>query len=105
MLLKMGVYCYYIPPNAEPLFGCRLLYGDFTHEVSLTRNSLGQVLRVAGFTEVAFYPTGPVPKGIKSAMKFLLWKAIEALLRFYMLVETGSGDGIYTQTIICMAKK
>ncbi len=91
--------------NAESPFGCRYRYYDFTHEVSFTRSSLGHVLRVAGFTEVAFYPTGPVPKGITSTVRFLLWKAIEAALRFYMLVETGSGDGIYTQTITCVAKK
>ncbi len=103
--LKDGGILVLYTPNAESPFGCRLLYGDFTHEVSFTRSSLGQVLRVAGFTEVAFYPTGPVPKGIKSAIRFLLWKMIETILRFYMLVETGSGDGIYTQTIICMAKK
>ena len=91
--------------NSESPFGCRYRYGDFTHELGFTRASLAQILRVAGFTEVAFYPTGPVPKGIKSAIRFLLWKMIETILRFYMLVETGSGDGIYTQTIICMAKK
>ena len=92
-------------PNAQNLFGSRLRYGDFTHEIAFTEGSLYQLLRIAGFKEISFYPTGPVPKGIKSTVRFLLWKMIEIFLRFYMLVETGSGRGIYTQNIIAVARK
>jgi len=66
---------------------------------------LNQVLREVGFNHIAFYPTGLVPKGFKSGVRFLLWKMIEALLRFYMLVETSSDDGIYTQNIIVVGRK
>lgn len=103
--LKEGECVVIYTPNAESPFGSRLRYGDLTHEVSFTKESLGQMLRTVGFTEITFYSTGPVPKGIKSAVRFLLWKVIETIIRFYMLVETGSSDGIYTQTIICVAKK
>jgi hypothetical protein len=92
-------------PNAENPFGGRYRYWIFTHEIAFTRSSLNQLLRVAGFQMVDFYPTGPVPKGIKSLVRFLLWKVIETILRFYMLIETGSGEGIFTQNIICVAKK
>jgi 2-polyprenyl-3-methyl-5-hydroxy-6-metoxy-1,4-benzoquinol methylase len=92
-------------PNGECVFSGRMRYGDFTHEQAFTKNSLGQVLRLTGFTKVAFYPTGPVPHGLKSTVRFFLWKMIEKLLQFYMLVETGSGDGIYTQNIIAVARK
>lgn len=92
-------------PNGESVFGSRYRYWDFTHEIAFTRSSLNQILRAAGFNKTAFYPTGPVPKGIKSAIRFLLWKVIEGLLRFYMLVETGSGKGIYTQNIIAIGYK
>jgi hypothetical protein len=46
-----------------------------------------------------------VPKGVKSVVRFLLWRGIEMLLKFYMLVETGSGEGIYTQNIIAVVYK
>jgi len=103
--LKRGGVVIIQTPNAESPFGSSYRYGDFTHEIAFTRSSLNQVLRVAGFEKVDFYPTGPVPKGIKSAIRFMLWKVIEMMLRFYMLVETGSSEGIYTQNIICVAKK
>lgn len=92
-------------PNGESPFGGRYRYGDFTHEIAFTRSSLNQVLMMAGFEKVDFYPVGPVPKGIKSTVRFLFWKVIEWLLRFYMLVETGDSRGIFTQNIIAVAVK
>lgn len=92
-------------PNAESPFGGRYRYWDFTHEVSFTASSLGQVLRAAGFADVSFRPAGPVPKGLLSGVRFALWKAVELAIRFYMLVETGSFKGIFTQSIIAAAQK
>lgn len=92
-------------PNGECVFSGRMRYGDFTHELAFTKNSLRQVLRQTGFSEVAFYQTGPVPHGLKSAVRFILWKLFEVILGFYMLVETGTSEGIYTQNIIAVARK
>ncbi len=92
-------------PNGESLFSGRIRYGDLTHELAFTQDSLNQALKTVGFAGAAFYPTGPVPHGLKSTVRFFLWKMIEKLLRFYVLVETGSGDGIYTQNIIAVARK
>lgn len=92
-------------PNGESLFSGRIRYGDLTHELAFTQDSLNQALKTIGFEGAAFYPTGPVPHGLKSTVRFFLWKMIEKLLRFYMLVETGSANGIYTQSIIATAMK
>ena len=94
-----------VTPNAESPFGTRYRYGDFTHEISFTRSSLSQVFRLAGFNDFSFYPVTPVPLGLKSAIRFVLWKLIEGALRFYMVVETGSWAGIYTQNLIAVARK
>jgi 2-polyprenyl-3-methyl-5-hydroxy-6-metoxy-1,4-benzoquinol methylase len=103
--LKSGGRLIIQTPNLESPFGTGYRYSDFTHEVGFTRTSLAQVLRVIGFHELSFYPTGPVPKGLKSTVRFLLWKLIEGTLRFYMLVETGSSQGIFTQNLIAVARK
>lgn len=92
-------------PNGESPFGRRYLYGDFTHEIAFTRNSLSQILRITGFRKIDFYSTGPVVHGIKSAVRYVLWKIIEIVLHFYMLIETGSGEGIFTQNLIAVAYK
>jgi 2-polyprenyl-3-methyl-5-hydroxy-6-metoxy-1,4-benzoquinol methylase len=92
-------------PNGESLFSGRLRYGDFTHEVIFTKSSLNQILQAAGFKDTEFYPTEPVPKGLKSAVRYLLWKGIETILKFYVAIETGSFSGIFTQNIIALGKK
>ena len=92
-------------PNLESPYGSRYRYGDFTHEIGLTRTSLAQALRVIGFQDSSFYPTGPVPKGLKSAVRFILWKLIDGACRLYMLVEMGSAQGIFTQNLIAVARK
>ncbi|MBI5375539.1 MAG: class I SAM-dependent methyltransferase [Candidatus Schekmanbacteria bacterium] len=103
--LKPGGKVIIQTPNAESPFGSRFRYYDFTHSVAFTKSSLSQVLRATGYENVSFYAMGPVPHGIKSFIRFLLWKIILIIIKLYMLIETGSADGIYTQTIIAVGQK
>lgn len=92
-------------PNAESPFAGRYMYGDFTHEIAFTQNSLAQVLRAVGFEKIKSYPQGPVIHGFKSALRYFLWKIIETFLRIYLLVETGNAQAVLTQNLICVAQK
>lgn len=87
-------------PNAEGPFGSRYRYWDMTHEIAFTRSSISQLFQLIGFRKVECYPTGPVPKGVKSFVRYVLWKFIELIFSFYMLVEIGTKEGIFTQNII-----
>jgi 2-polyprenyl-3-methyl-5-hydroxy-6-metoxy-1,4-benzoquinol methylase len=91
--------------NAEnPLWG-RLRHGDFTHEIAFTDNSMRQVLASAGFNKVETAPQRPVAHGLLSAARAALWRGMEILLSGYLLIETGSAKGIFTQNILVRAKK
>jgi len=92
-------------PNAESPFGGRHRYNDFTHSLSFTKTSLNHVLKTVGFKDVKFYPVRPVVHGIKSLIRFTLWGLIETAIGIYLLIETGSGKGIFTQNMIALAKK
>ena len=92
-------------PNGEGIFHSSILYGDFTHEIAFTEKSLNQIFRNTGFIHIECHPTGPVPKGIISAIRWLLWQLIVFKTRFFKMVETGSGKGIFTQNIIAKAVK
>lgn len=92
-------------PNAESPLSGQLRYGDFTHEVGFTRTSLQQLAEVVGFERTEAYSTPPVVHGLKSGVRFLLWKFIELCIRFYRLVDAGNGEGIYTQNVIVAAYK
>jgi 2-polyprenyl-3-methyl-5-hydroxy-6-metoxy-1,4-benzoquinol methylase len=92
-------------PNAESPFSGRFRYWDFTHEISFTESSIRQVLLVSGFKKVEVYPTPLVIHGLKSFVRHILWKCIELKIKFYLLVETGSAKGIFTQNLIAAVKK
>ncbi len=92
-------------PNAESPFGSRIRYGDFTHEIAFTTSSLSQLLKMLGFKEVQCYPAEPTIHGIKSLIRFMLWKFVEAFYKFLLFAELGSGRRIVTQNIIVVAKK
>lgn len=90
-------------PNAESPFFGRILYGDFTHESAFTSESITQLFKSSGFTKVICEEDIPIPHGIKSGMRWALWKLLRSGLRFYLAVETGSGKGVFTQNFLIVA--
>jgi predicted TPR repeat methyltransferase len=92
-------------PNGQGLFYASIFYGDYTHEMAYTESSISQVMLNTGFSSVQCYPTGPVPHGLKSWVRSMLWKFLVLNLKFWKMVETGSPSGTFTQNIIAVAKK
>jgi len=91
--------------NAENLLWGRLRHGDFTHELAFTEDSIRQILRLIGFQNISVYAQRPVIHGLKSLIRAVLWKYIELEIKFYLLIETGSAKGIFTQNLIAVAYK
>lgn len=91
--------------NAETLFGARLLYSDMTHEIAFTKTSIEQLLLVAGFSSVKAYPMRPVVHGFFSFVRYCVFRMMETFLHVALLVATGYKKGIFTQCILCVAKK
>lgn len=106
-VLKTGGKWVIHMPNAEALFGSRMRYWDLTHENAFTRVSITQLLKSSRFLQVVCQEDTPVPHGIKSGIRWLCWKVIRGILRFYLAVETGSGerDCIFSQNFLCVATK
>lgn len=88
-------------PNAESPFGARLRYADFTHELAFTQDSIAQVLRVAGFSDVSVYPVRIGFGGLRG----LLWKAMEAFYKLMLTAELGDGRYIVTQDLYAAARR
>lgn len=89
--------------NAENLLWGRLRWGDFTHETAFTKGGIGQMLRVSGFHTIEVYPQRPVVHGLKSFLRYVLWRFFELIMHAYLIVETGSSRGIFTQNLIVAA--
>ncbi|MCF8449693.1 MAG: class I SAM-dependent methyltransferase [Taibaiella sp.] len=92
-------------PNGQGMFYTSIFYGDYTHEMAYTESSINQVMLNTGFSSVRCYPTGPIPAGVVSRIRYILWKLMVWKLKFWKMVETGSPKGIFTQNIISVAEK
>ena len=97
--------------NGAGLLAGRIIYGDFSHECAFTQVSLGQVLRVAGFSDLSFAPAyaASLKRGWRGWLRYSLWKVFEQIIKLYMHSTTGSGilrsGHIWTEEIIAMAEK
>jgi SAM-dependent methyltransferase len=106
-ILKTGGKLIIHAPNGASPFCGHIRYGDFTHELAVTRESMTRLCQVCGFSRISCYEDQPVPHGIKSGIRWLLWKVIRGVLRFYFAVETGAFDSgmIFSQNLFCIAIK
>jgi 2-polyprenyl-3-methyl-5-hydroxy-6-metoxy-1,4-benzoquinol methylase len=94
-------------PNGESPFGGRMFFGDFTHEMAYTRTSITQLLLASGFSEVICREDTPIAYGLKSVVRWTLWKCFRTALRLYLAAETGSCERecILTQNFLTVAMK
>jgi len=106
-VLKQGGKWVIHSPNGESPFFGRIRYGDFTHEQAFTRESIAQLLKSTGFADVLCREDAPIPHGIKSGIRWLLWKCIRVVLLSYLAVETGSVEKncILSQNFLTVATK
>lgn len=105
--LKQGGRLIVHAPNGESPFVGRILYGDFTHEVAFTSASIAHLLLSSGFSRVQCFEDVPAVHGLKSMVRWLLWKLIRSALRMWLLVETGAAgrDCIFSQNLVAVAEK
>ncbi|MBM3522983.1 MAG: class I SAM-dependent methyltransferase [Alphaproteobacteria bacterium] len=100
-----GRWIIHVPNGASP-FGGAVLYGDLTHEIAFTPESITQLALSSGFTQVDCDEDAPVVHGVASFLRSLAWKAIRACLRFYLRAETGSvSQPILTQNFLAVLTK
>lgn len=94
-------------PNGASPFSGRVIYGDFTHETIFTRESLGQLLTSCGFSRIECYEDQPAVHGLVSGLRWLLWRALRGVLRFFLAVESGrlARQDIFSQNLLCVAVK
>jgi SAM-dependent methyltransferase len=94
-------------PNAEGIFGSRIFWSDFTHEMAFTRQGLRQLTCACGFSSVEFSEDLPVVHGVKSLIRRILWAGLRSIFRLAYMAETGdTGAGlILTQGLLAVANK
>lgn len=77
-------------PNAAGIFGGRVRYADLTHEQAFTADSLHQLGHRFGFPRVTFHEDRPVPHGVRSLARRILWEALRIPFLLLWAAETGT---------------
>lgn len=104
--LRPGGRVIFQVPNPDSPFGMTVLYGDFTHELTLSPQGLHSLLGFAGLTDYEPRECGPYPHGFYSSIRYLLWKALRFCISSWNLIETGDrGSLIYTRVFVAAAIK
>jgi cyclopropane fatty-acyl-phospholipid synthase-like methyltransferase len=106
VLRKGGKWIIHVPNGESPFFG-KVFYGDFTHEQAFTRFSIKQLVLSSGYHQVVCFEDAPIPHGLKSCLRWAMWKVIRGVLRVWLTVETGTGgsDSIFSQNFVAVAEK
>lgn len=105
VLKPNGKYLIHVP-NGGAIFSGVVFNGDFTHETCFTDKSLKQLFSICGFRNVESYEDYPVIHGVKSFIRYALWKIVRGLYKFMYMVESGSNEKIIlSQNILCEISK
>ncbi len=94
-------------PNGEALFGARMRYWDHLAIDCFTRISIAQLLLACGFARVESFEDKPIPHGLKSTVRAVLWRVVRGALRLALAAETGETgrDAIFSQCLLTVARK
>lgn len=89
-------------PNAISPFGGLTRHWDITHEWAFTPNNFRQLAAISGLSrQVEFRECGPVPHGLKSGVRYLLWQLIRGGIAAWFMVELADlKGGVYTMDML-----
>ena len=91
--------------NGAGLFPRQVIYGDLTHLTIFTPESLAQLLTGAGFSNLCYYETGPIPIRLRGKINVILWRAVKQLANTLRKIETGKSQTVWTENFICLASR
>ena len=106
--LKPNGKCILHVPNAEGIFGTRVLYGDITHKSAFTRRSMEQLLQIVGFKNIQCFEDKPILHGMQSSIRRAVWEIVSAYVFIAVGAETGNirrRNYIFSQNMLVIAEK
>lgn len=106
ILVPAGRWIIHCPNGDSPFVGS-IRYGDWTQEQAFTTASLEQLRVAAGFTSIQCFEDAPVPHGLKSMIRNLLWNVVRTGICFVNGIETGAFNlsGVYSRNFLAITYK
>jgi cyclopropane fatty-acyl-phospholipid synthase-like methyltransferase len=100
-----GKFIVEVPNAAHPIAGAKNRYGDFTHTVGFTDQSLAFVLRSSGFADVVVYGCKIPRKSLARVIQRAAQDGVELLLRLVLRLYMPSQPIILASTLGACATK
>ena len=104
ILKKGGIVLIHVP-NAEGIFGSKVRYSDFTHEMAFTTKSAHQILSLIGFNLTRTFEDEPLKHSLISIIRLILWRIVTIPFRFLHIIETGNYSIHLSQNFLIYAQK
>ncbi len=104
-ILKTGGSVVIHVPNAEGIFGSRIRYSDYTHEMAYTAKSLAQISTYAGFVVPVCFEDKPIPHKFTGWIRSILWPIVSFPFRMIHVIETGTFRVKLSQNILFKTEK
>lgn len=92
-------------PNAEGLFGMRIRYGDLTHEMCFTPQSIHQLFGILRFRDVRCFEDKPIMHGPNSIVRRFVWNCLTLMPRLLLLAEGGRRGHVLSQNMLVVARR
>jgi 2-polyprenyl-3-methyl-5-hydroxy-6-metoxy-1,4-benzoquinol methylase len=104
VLDRGGIWISHQPNALSPFFG-RVRYGDLTHQLAFTSESIRQLILAIGFANVRCHEDIPAVHGVKSLVRRLFWSFVRTGFRICLSIESGVSNEIFSQNFISVARK
>jgi SAM-dependent methyltransferase len=104
-ILRPGGKCIGHVPNASGLYGMYVRYGDLSHELAFTPQSIHQLFSMIGFYRIQCFEERPMVHGVLSIFRWLLWTLGSFPLKLMLAAETGGTSFILSQNVLFTAEK
>ena len=89
-------------PNMASPFAALNFYHDLTHEWAYTESSMGQLLRLAGFSAIRVVPVDHAAIGLQRVRRALR-RVFYAILWLFLVVDQPSRSSILTPNLLAVA--
>ncbi len=91
-------------PNAEGIYGMRVMYGDITHENCFTPFSLQQVLALNGFQLLHCFEDKPLIHSPYAFIRRIVWNFLTLYPRLLLFAETAQWNTVLSQNMTVIAQ-
>jgi SAM-dependent methyltransferase len=93
-------------PNAVSPWASHYRYGDLTHELIFSPECVASTLRLSGFKDIEVREVAPFAHGLKSAVRWCIWKLIRGGCSIWSIAETGGlCGGVYSRNMMVKGVK